>query len=375
MTFGYDTEQNQLAESAKRLFSREWSHQQRRDLIAQGLAMPTALWKQMAELGWLGIGVSPEQGGSGGGPLETVILAEAIGAALAPLPFLGAVTLCAPLLAETPESPLADRLLASLLAGESLIALAAYEPDNRYDALATSTTAKRKGNGFVVTGEKVAVLDGALAETFLVLTRTDDAGSALTLFAVPSGAPGVTVRPYRTYDGRVAANVTFEDVAVTQEDRIGPKADAAASVVKALDRGIVALCAEAVGGMQAAYDLTISHAKTRRQFGGPIGRFQVLQHRLVDIYVAIEECRSMVIAAAFGLDSADSERRRLVTAAKLRVGKLGRFVGEQCVQMHGAIAISDEYSAGDYFKLLFTADTLFGDADHHAGLLGAYIAT
>jgi alkylation response protein AidB-like acyl-CoA dehydrogenase len=376
MTFGYDPEQQQFADGVRRLLSHEWCHQKRRDLIADGLAIPTALWRQMEDLGWLGFGITPTRGGSGGGAVELVILAEAIGGALAPLPFLGAVTLCAPLLAEQPSSARADDLLASLLSGEGLVALAAYEPALRFDALACAATAVSKDNGFVINGQKVGVLDGALAETFLVLARVEGKGHELPLglFAVSADAPGVTVRPYRTYDGRLAANVTFDGVIVMQDDRIDPEGGVAGAVEKVLDRGTVALCAEAVGAMQAAYELTLAHVVTRQQFGGPIGRFQVIQHRLVDMYVAIEECRSMVLAAAFSLDAPRNERRRLVSAAKLRIGRLGRFCAEQCVQIHGAIAISDEYSVGDYFKLLLTADTLFGDADHHAGLLGQQIA-
>jgi alkylation response protein AidB-like acyl-CoA dehydrogenase len=376
MTFGYDGEQQQLADGAQRLFAREWDHASRRDLIAGGLNMPTALWRQMADLGWLGIGIAPERGGSGGGALETLILTDAIGRALAPVPYLGSVVLCAPLLAQAQNNARADALLSSLMAGNSIVALAAYEPDLRFDALASTTTATARGDEFVIQGRKCAVLDGAVAETLLVFARTStkESPAAFSLFAVPAAAAGVTVQGYRTYDGRLAADVSFDSVVVTRADLIGSENGAGPEVELALDRGMVGLCAEAVGGMQAAYDLTVTHVKTRRQFGGPIGRFQALQHRLVDMYVAIEESRSLVLAAAFSLDAPASERRRLVSSAKLRIGRLGRFVAEQCVQMHGAIAISDEYSLGDYFKLLLAADTLFGDADHHAGLLGRQLA-
>lgn len=374
MTFGYDNEQQQLADGAQRFFAREWDHARRRELIAGGLAMPKALWRQMADLGWLGIGIPAEQGGSGGGALETTILAEAIGNALAPVPYLGSIVLCAPLLMD--KQPRSEALLSSLIAGKAVVSLAVYEPDARFQPLACATTATRSGKDFVIRGRKNAVLDGAAADTFLVLAQTsaNENAKGLSLFALPAAAAGVTVQGYRTYDCRLAADVSFDSVVTKQADIIGHEGGAGPVVECALDRGIVALCAEAVGGMQAAYDLTITHVKTRRQFGGLIGRFQTLQHRLVDMYVAIEESRSLMLAAAFSLDAAPDERRRLVSAAKLRIGRLGRFVAEQAVQTHGAIAISDEYKLGDYFKLLRVADTLFGDADHHAGLLGRQLA-
>lgn len=370
MVPGLTEEQRLLAESAEKMFGGDKGAELRKKVLADPSRCPPELWRQLAELGWLGIGIDPEHGGLGGGPLETMLVMNALGRALLPLPFLSSVVIGGQMVARLGNAKQRE-ILPALIAGEHRVALAASEPTARYDLHDVQTTARPDGNGFRLDGRKSTVLDGGAADSLIVLART--AGSrmdteGLSLFLVPNRQPGMDVVPYRTYDGRAAAQITFRDVHVDGSMLLGTRDRALPELEDAVDRAIAAVCAEAVGAMDGAYQTTSDYLRTRKQFGRPIGTFQVLQHRLVDMYVMMEESTSLALAAALSLHETGVARRRLIAAAKVQIGRAGKAIAQDCVQMHGGIGITDEYIASHYFRALLAIDSLFGDADHHLGL-------
>ena len=364
---GLTSEQEMLSDSAAKFLAREWGDgsELRR---TQGAYATPAHWSAMAELGWLGIGL-PEDCGGAGGALETMLLMERFGASLFASPFLSSVVLCGRMIADGTQGARRRETLDSIVGGRQRLAFAGYE-GGRAPLHDVGTTATRAGDAYVLRGRKIVVLDGTEADALVVLARTSGARtdtSGLTLFLVPASLPGVVRQPCTTYDGRRAADVRFDDARLSHDAAIGPADGAWPIVQDAIDRAIVAVCAEALGAMDAAVALTLDYLKTRKQFGRAIGTFQALQHRIVDAYVATEESRSMVVAAAVALDGPGARRRRMVHAAKIFVGNAARLVAEECVQMHGGVGIADEFVIGHYFKRLLAIDALFGDADEHAG--------
>ncbi len=364
---GLTSEQQMLSDSAAKFLAREWGDgsELRR---TQGAYATPAHWKAMAELGWLGVGL-PEDCGGTGGPVETMLLMERFGASLFASPFLSSVVLCGRMIAQGTQGARRRDLVDGVVGGTQRLAFAGYE-GGRTPLHSVATTATRAGDGYVLRGRKIVVLDGADADALVVLARTSGAQAGkdgLTLFLVPASAPGLARRAFTTYDGRRAADVRFDDVRVAANAAIGRQDGAWPLAQDAIDHAIVAVCAEAQGAMDAAVALTLDYLKTRRQFGRAIGTFQALQHRIVDAWVASEESRSMVVAASVALDGPEARRRRLVHAAKIFVGNAARLVAEECVQMHGGVGIADEFVIGHYFKRLLAIDALFGDADEHAG--------
>ncbi len=364
---GLTSEQEMLSESAARFLEREWGDgsELRR---TTGAYATEAHWKAMADLGWLGVGL-PEDCGGAGGALETMLLMERFGASLFASPYLSTVVLCGRIVAQGLDGARRGDLVDALVAGRERLAFAGYE-GGRAPLRDVATTATAAGDGYVLRGRKIVVLDGADAGSLVVLARTSgarDDARGLTLFLVPAASAGLARRGYATYDGRRAADVTLDDVRVSRDAVIGTPDDAWPLVEDAVDHAIVAVCAEALGAMDAAVALTLDYLKTRKQFGRAIGTFQALQHRVVDAYVAAEESRSMVLAASVALAGPADRKRRMVHAAKIFVGNAAKLVAEECVQMHGGVGIADEFVIGHYFKRLLAIDALFGDADEHAG--------
>ncbi len=363
---GLTSEQEMLSESAARYLEREWGNSP--DLRrTRGAYASAAHWQAMAGLGWLGIGL-PEDCGGTGGAVETMLLMERFGASLFASPYLSSVVLCGRIVAQGCERARRSEILEALIAGQRRLAFACYE-GGRTPLYDVATTATRAGDGYVLRGRKIVVLDGADADTLVVLVRTSNTQAdtdGLTLCLVPGDAQGVERRAYTTYDARRAADIRLDDVRVPADAVIGTPDRAWATVQDAIDHATVALCAEALGAMNAVVLLTIDYLKTRRQFGRAIGTFQALQHRIVDAYVATEESRSMVLAASLALADPDP-KRRMVHAVKIFVGNAAKLVAEECVQMHGGVGIADEFVIGHYFKRLLAIDALFGDADEHAG--------
>jgi alkylation response protein AidB-like acyl-CoA dehydrogenase len=366
---GLTDEQRLLGDNATRFLQQEWSEPVRRKTV-EGDLPASGLWPRMADMGWLGIGLPAECGGIGGA-LENMILMEAFGRSLFVSGYLSSTVIAGQLLSRLSAGNDRQARIEALVAGEHRYAFAAAEAGGRRDLHDVDTVAvTQPSGGYRLNGRKTVVLDASDADTLIVVARTS--GSArdehgISLFLVPATTSGIGIRPYRTYDGRAAADVVLRDVDIPAGALLGERDAAWPAIECVVDHASAALCAEAVGAMDAACAITVEYLKTRKQFGRAIGSFQALQHRIVDVYVATEESRSIVLAANMHLASEPRVRRRTVAAAKIFVGRAGKMVAEECVQMHGGIGIADEYVIGHYFKRLLATDALFGDADYHAG--------
>jgi alkylation response protein AidB-like acyl-CoA dehydrogenase len=334
--------------------------------FAQGAHAGTDKWPQFAELGWLAVGAPDELGGFGG-PLETLLLMEQFGRGLVVSPYVAQVVFAGTILraAERTEE------LQRLVEGEERFAVAYEEPHARYDPAAVATRAVRDGGDFVISGTKVRVLDASTANTLIVSART---GDEISLVAVPAGAAGISRESYGAEDGSDVANLRFESVRVPSSQVLGPPGGGLALLERGLDHATAALCAEALGLMSLMLEATVEYTKQRQQFGVPIGSFQALQHRMAEMFIEVELARSMAYRAAMTLDEQKDDaiaRRRGIAAAKVQIAKSGRFVGQNAIQLHGGIGMSEEYKVGHYFKRMTIVERLLGDADFH---LARYLA-
>jgi pimeloyl-CoA dehydrogenase small subunit len=369
MDFDLTDEQRLLKDSVDRLIADHYAFEQRRKYLAEPQGFDRRQWARFAELGLLGLPFEEAQGGFGGGPIETMIVMEAFGRGLVLEPFFATVILGGGLLRHLGSEALRAALVPQIIAGRLKLAFGHVERHSRYDLHDVGTRARRDGDRWVLDGAKSVVLHGDCADKLLITARI--AGEqrereGIGLFLVDSGASGLTRRGYATQDGLRAAELGL--VGVTAETCLSEQALAA--VEQVVDEAIAALCAEAVGLMQAMHDTTLEYLKTRQQFGRPIGQFQVLQHRSVDMLVALEQARSMAMYAAVMAGGSDPlERRRAIAAAKVQIGRSGRHIGQEAIQLHGGIGMTMEYSVGHHFKRMTTIDQLYGDADHHLAIL------
>jgi pimeloyl-CoA dehydrogenase small subunit len=371
MDFDLNDEQRQLKESVERLLADTYGDlTQRMVYQKEPKGYSQAVWRQYAELGLLGIPFAEEHGGLGQGPTETMIVAEAFGRALAIEPYLATVVLSGGTLRHGGNSALLKELVPAIVDGKLTLALAHQERQARYDLADTATTARSDGKGgYTLEGEKCVVWHGDSADKLIVSARVQggrmDRGG-VGLFLVDARASGVTRRGYPTQDAMRAADVTLSAVRVGLESVVAAPEKGLEVLELVVDEAIAALSAEAVGAMAALHELTVDYLKTRKQFGVPISSFQVLQHRAVDMFTALEQARSMAYYATMMAAEPDaSQRRRALSAAKVQIGRSVRFVGESAVQLHGGIGMTMEYKAGHYFKRLTMIDMAFGDADHH----------
>ena len=369
MDFNFKEEQLQLADALKRWIARDYTFEARRAIVGSPAGVSAAAWATLAELGLTALPLPEAQGGFDGDAVDMFVVMQELGRGLVVEPYF-ATMFGAEFLRRGQAH---DALLERVAAGDLTLACALGERQSRYDLRDVATRAVRDGDGWRLDGEKKIVLHGAQAGVLIVSARTagaqrDDDG--ITLFAVPADAPGVTMRDVRMLDGQRAADVLLRDVRVRADDVIGTEGQGWTILEAAADYGAGLLCAEAVGAMDALFGATLEYLKTRQQFGVPIGKFQALQHRMADMYVHLEQARSMALLAAVRLaddargGSAD-ERRRAVAAAKYRVGQAARFVGQQAIQLHGGMGVTDELPASHYFKRLSTIELTLGDSDHH----------
>jgi pimeloyl-CoA dehydrogenase small subunit len=375
MDFALSEEQMLLRNSVERLFADQYAFEARKRYAQEPGGFSRALWRQYAELGLLGLPFSEEHGGSAGGPVETMIVMDAIGRALALEPYLATVVLAGGLLRLGGSDTLRGELIPQIAGGDLILAFAHGERQARYDLADVATTARRDGSGYVLDGAKSLVLHGDSAQRFVVSARVGGGQreqDGIALFLVDAAAPGVSARGYDTVDGQRAAEVTLAGVRVGADAVIGEAGAAFPLIERIADAAMAALTAEAVGAMAAMHEITVDYIKTRKQFGVTIGSFQALQHRAADMLVALEQARSMALLATVMVGEDDRrERRAAIAAAKVQIGRSGRFVGQQAIQLHGGIGMTMEAKVGHYFKRLTTIDTMFGDADYHLGLLAA----
>ena len=369
MDFSYSNEQLALQETLQRFIGRDYGFERRRELTRSALGFSAGAWAQYADLGLLSLPFPEQFGGLGGNAVDVMLVMELVGRGLLLEPFLSTIVMCGGLIRDSASDELKRTMLPRIGAGEIKLALACSEAAGRYELSRVACAAVRSGGGWRLSGQKTVVLDAPSADYFLVSARTGgDAADArgIAVFLVAREAAGVTTLAYPTQSGGRAADVRLENVAVDANALIGTPETGLAIVERAVDRGIAALCAEAVGIITALNEATLNHLKTRKQFGVPIGNFQALQHRMADMFIAAEQARSMAVIAAVHADSDDAaERRRAASGAKAYIGQAARLVGQQAVQMHGAMGVVDDLIVSHYFKRLTMIDMSLGDVDFH----------
>jgi alkylation response protein AidB-like acyl-CoA dehydrogenase len=381
MNFTLNEEQQMLADTVGRFVQTEYEFEARRKrLAAPSVDSPgfsEDLWRQLAAMGLFGLNVPESYGGIGGGPVETMIVMEALGRALVVEPYLATGVIAARLLATHGDAAQKDRFLGKIAQGSLRFAIALLEPRARYDLHDVRTRAQRNGEGWRLDGAKSVVLHGDSADWFIVTARTRPgpiAAEGLTLFLVNAKAAGVSVQGFPTIDGQRCAELRLDAVAVDDAFVIGEVDQGLALAEWALDQGLAALAAEAVGSMDRLTELTCEYIATRKQFGVAIGSFQVLQHRVADMRIAVEQTRALALMAAAHVGSGDrAQRRRAASAAKAMAGRCGRYVGQQATQLHGGMGMTDEMACGHYFKRLTAIDMTWGNTEHHVELYGDFL--
>ncbi|HUT47870.1 MAG TPA: acyl-CoA dehydrogenase family protein [Alphaproteobacteria bacterium] len=369
MTTVLTDEQSMLRESAQRFVENEYSFEARRALVASDEGFSRAHWKQFAELGWLAMPLPEAHGGLGGGAVETAVLMEVFGRGLVVEPFFATIVLGAGLVADAGSAAQQAEILPAVAEGGMLLAFAHGEPTSRFDLNAVATTAEKKGSGYTLTGHKAVAWHAGAADKLIVSARSDGGErdeAGITLYLVDPKAKGVTIRGYATNDGQRAGEVILDGVEASAGDVLGEPGGAYPAIAAAVDRAMIALGAEACGAMAALVEQTQEYLKTRQQFGVPLSKFQVLQHRLVEMFNEQAMSRAVVYRAAASIGSAGAATRaRAAAAAKAQIGKSGKFVGQQAVQLHGGMGMTDELPVGHYFKRLSMIDVAFGNAEYH----------
>lgn len=373
MNFEHTEERRMLADSLNRFIAEQYGTETRNRTAATEQGYSTEMWEKFAELGVIGALLREEDGGFGGGGFDIAVVFEALGRGLVLEPVLGSAVLAAEAISFAGNAE-QKAVLEEIAAGATIATFAHDEPNTHYELARVQTTARREGDAWVLDGVKAVVQAAEQANVFVVSARTSgEVGSedGISLFLVPQGAPGVSIRGTPTMDGGRVADVTFANVQLSDAALLGEEGKGYATLERAVGRGILALCAEAVGAMEAAKEATLDYLRTRKQFGVPIGSFQALQHRMADLLLEIEQARSTVINAAAALDADRITRERALSAAKMSIGRIGTLVAEECIQLHGGIGMTWELPMAHFAKRLVLIDHQLGDEDHH---LERYIA-
>ena len=366
-SFGQTEERTMLRDTLRRLLSDVYSDEQRNASLATGHGVSPAIWSQLAELGVLHALFGENVGGLGGQGYDIVTVFEEIGRAGVVEPLLENAILAGGLIADLGTAD-QHELLETVMSGDHQLAFAHAEPGSRYDMACVTTTAKPDGQGFELNGRKSVVSNADCAQTLVVSARTagaDDAQDGLSLFLVPADVFGISTRGYPKIDGGYAGEIELHDVKLPGEALLGRPGGAFPAIEARTCMAIAAVSAEALGAMETAKQLTIDYLQTRTQFGRPIGKFQVLQHRMADMLIEIEQARSAVLNLAAALDKPRDERERNASATKNLIGRVARLVAEESIQMHGGIGMTQEYALAHYARRLIMVDHEFGDTDHH----------
>ena len=370
MNFDDSEEQQLLAASVRRFIEKQYDFETRGKIVASPDGCSATVWATLAELGLLGLPLPGDFGGFDGGAVDLMSVMEAFGEALVVEPYLATVGLGAQFIARVGNAEQKKALLPQIAAGELRLAFAQTERDSRYDLAHVATRASRSGNGYLLNGDKCVVLHAPCADSLVVSARTSGnvaERDGVSLFLVDAQAPGVTLNAYRTLDDLRAADVAFRNVKVDNDALLGAEGDTLDVIEDVVDYATALVCAEAVGAIKYANDTTLEYLKTRKQFGVTIGTFQALQHRMVDMVISGEQARSMASLACAKVDAEKDpvERRRVVSAAKIRIADACRHVAQEAVQLHGGMGMSDEMKVSHTFRRLTMIAQQFGDADHH----------
>ena len=375
MDFDFTEEQSILRASLDRLLADKYDFETRNRILKRPEGWSTDMWSAYAEMGLMALPFAEGDGGLGGTPVETMIVMESLGKALALEPYFATVVLGGGVLRFGGSADQRAEFVPQIAEGSLKLALAHTERNARYDLNHVETTARKDGDSYVLSGTKSVVLHGDNADKIFVTARTagdtrDEKG--IGIFMVDAGAEGLSRRGYRTQDGQRAADITLENVRVAGDAVIGDPENGLPLLKRVVDGALAALCAEAIGVMGKLHSHTLEYLKVRKQFGVPIGAFQVLQHDAVDMFVAMEQARSMALYATMMADSDDDdERARAMHAAKAEIGRAGKLVGETAIQIHGGVGMTMEYAVGHYFKRMTMIGVAFGDTDHHLRALAA----
>ena len=368
MDFTFNEEQSLIQDQVDQFVQKEYDWETRQSLSNSELGFGEDNWKKFAELGWLGISVSEDSGGFGGSAIESMLIMEAFGKGLVVEPFLETVIMAGGLIDDHGSDQQKSSFLEPAIAGEMHLALAYAEPQSRFNLSDVVTEAKADGDNFIINGYKSVVMNGPSADQIIVSARTSGTQldeNGISLFIIDANASGLDKTNYKTVDGRRASDLTFENVSVSKENLIGDQDKGFDILDSAIDKAILAISAEAVGAMEVLYKTTVEYTKTREQFGTAIGKFQVLQHRMVDMFMEYEQCKSLLYMATMKHEEKAQDAKKAISGLKYQVGKAGKFIGQQAVQLHGGMGVTDELNVGHYFKRLTTVGTIFGNTDYH----------
>ncbi len=368
MDFSYNEIQAMLDDSVEKFIANDYDFETRQKYAASAQGYSPEVWQTFAELGWTAVPFSEEDGGFGGGPADLMVLMLRFGKGLVVEPYLANVVLAGGVLRRLASPEQKERWLHPIIAGELQAALAYAEPQSRYDLADVQTTAVANADGWAISGDKGVVFNGGNADLLIVPARTSgaqDDADGITLFAVPADSDGVRVRSYPTVDGQQAAEIHFNEVVVGGDAVLGEAGAGFAALDAAIDDATLAVSAEAVGIMQIMTEKTVEYSKNRMQFGVPIGSFQALQHRMVDMFTDCEQSYSLLLWATMRAAQGDEDAKRAISSIKYQVGTAGRKVGQEAVQIHGGMGVSWDVDIAHYFKRLTTIDQILGNADWH----------
>ncbi len=367
MNFNLSEEQNMLKDSISRFVQNQYDFETRRKIVDSEEGFSRDNWKTFAELGWLSIPFTEDQGGFGGNVLDTMTVMEEMGKGLVAEPFIATVLLFGGLLSKSTNHTAHAETIESIIGGEVQGAFAYLERQSRFEIADVKTTATKKSDGYSLNGEKTVVFNGSSADKIIVSARTSGDQSdqqGISLFIVDANAQGIEKTNYRLMDGQCVANIVLNDVQVSADQLVGELDNAYSLINTVINDVMIAICSEAFGIMQVLNATTIEYTKTRKQFGVAIGSFQALQHRMVDTFMACEQTQSLLLRAAGSLASGSDDAEKDTLALKVMVGRAGKLIGGEAIQIHGGMGITDELNVGHYVKRLMMINTTFGDADY-----------
>lgn len=368
MDLSFTEEQNLIRDSVQKFVEANYDISERNKLTATDDGFSRDNWKQYAELGWLALPFSEEDGGIGGSPVDTMILMEEFGKGLVVEPFLATVVMAGTAISEFGSQEQKQEILAGIIDGSLMASFAYAEQQAHHDLTNVETSATKSGDGYVINGTKSVVLNAQTADKILVSARTSGNATdtdGITVFIVDSDAAGVSRQDYPTVDGLRASEVTLNDVSVPASAIVGSEGEGARVLGKVANRAILALAAEAVGAMEMLYKDTIAYTKQREQFDHPLSEFQVLKHRMTEMFMEHALAKSLTMKATMLETNGSEEAQRTIHALKYLIGKSSRFVGQNAVQLHGGMGMTEELRIAHYFKRLTIIDSQFGNTDHH----------
>ena len=370
MDFSNTEEQKMLQESVQKFVQKSYDFESRNQIIASEKGYSQENWDLFAELGWLTVPFKEEDAGLGASAVDLVVMMEEFGKAMLVEPFIATAVLVGTLISEQGSSQQKTELLPKIMEGKLQLACAYTEQGSRFNLANIKTSAKVDGDTVVINGSKTAVLNGSNADILLIVARESGAATdseGISVFLVDAASRGVAIQSFTNVDGKKSAEISLTDVSVPVSQRLGAKGTALQALQDSVDRATLAVSAEAVGAMEALLYKTVEYSKTRKQFGTAIGTFQALQHRMTDMFIECQLARSIMIMAAMKLDSSEDalQKTKSVSAAKSRIGKAIQKVGQEAIQIHGGIGMTDELDVGHLFKSVTAAEIMFGNTDFH----------